>query len=103
MAGDDQHLFVDDRAGFYMVPSAAIAKARARLCGAQLTEALAGLVCLARESFVLHGASRDEQQALEANLEELAGRILGVSRGRALRIVDNLADAGAHHQGGAPL
>ena len=95
MGGDDQHLIVDDRAGFYMVPSAAIAKARARLCGAQLTEALAGLTCLARESFVRHGANRDEQQALEANLEDLAGRILGVSRARALRIVDNLTEAGA--------
>ena len=95
MAADDQHLIVDDRAGFYMVPSAAITKARARLCGAQLTEALAGLACLARESFVRHGASRDEQQALEANLEDLAGRILGVSRARALRIVDNLTEAGA--------
>lgn len=95
MAADDQYLIVDDRAGFYMVPSAAIAKARGRLCGAQLTEALAGLACLARESFIQQGASRDEQQTLEANLEDLAGRILGVSRARALRIVDNLADAGA--------
>jgi DNA-binding MarR family transcriptional regulator len=96
MAGADQRVVVlDDRAGFYMVPSAAIAKARARLCGAQLTEALAGLACLARESFIQQGASRDEPQTLEANLDELAGRILGVSRARALRIVDNLADAGA--------
>jgi predicted transcriptional regulator len=96
MAWADQRVvIVDDRAGFYMVPSAAIAKARHRLCGAQLTEALAGLACLARESFIQHGASRDEQQTLQANLDELAGRILGVSRARALRIVDNLADAGA--------
>ncbi|MDP8910148.1 MAG: helix-turn-helix domain-containing protein [Chloroflexota bacterium] len=96
MAWADQRVvIVDDRAGFYMVPSAAIAKARRRLCGAQLTEALAGLACLARESFTQHGASRDEQQTLQANLDELAGRILGVSRARALRIVDNLADAGA--------
>ena len=96
MARADQRVvIVDDRAGFYMIPSAAIAKARRRLCGAQLTEALAGLACLARESFIQHGASRDEQQTLEANLDELAGRILGVSRARALRIVDNLADADA--------
>ena len=81
--------------GFYMVPSAAIAKARARLSGAHLTEALAGLVCLARESFLQNGASREEQQALEASLDALAKRILGVSRARALRIVDNLADADA--------
>ena len=95
MAGDDQHLFVDDRAGFYMVPTTAIARARGRLCGAQLTEALAGLACLARESFIQQGASRNEQQTLQANLEDLAGRILGVSRARALRIIDNLAEAGA--------
>lgn len=96
MTSADQRLVIlDDRAGFYMVPSAAIAKARRRLCGAQLTEALAGLACLARESFIQHGASRDEQQNLEASLDELGGRILGVSRARALRIVDNLADAGA--------
>jgi len=86
---------VDDRAGFYMVPTAAIGKARARLSGAHLTEALAGLVCLARASFAQHGASREEHQALEANLDELATGILGVSRARALRIVDHLAEAGA--------
>ena len=63
---------IDDRAGFYMVPTVAIAKARARLSGAHLTEALAGLVCLARASFAQHGASREEHQALEANLDELA-------------------------------
>lgn len=96
MVRADQHVvIIDDRAGFYMVPTAAIAKARRRLCGAQLSEALAGLACLARESFTQHGASRDEQQTLEANLDELAGRILGVSRARALRILDNLADADA--------
>jgi len=94
---DDSHeaLVVDDRAGFYMVPSASIAKARARLSGAHLSEALAGLVCLARESFAQYGASREEHQGCEANLDALAGRILGVSRARALRIVDNLVDAGA--------
>jgi hypothetical protein len=86
---------VDDRAGFYMVPAPAIAKARARLSGAHLTEALAGLVCLAREAFVQYGASREEQQTLEANLDDLAGRILGVSRARALRTLDNLVDAAA--------
>jgi hypothetical protein len=86
---------VDDRAGFYMVPSAAIAKARTNLSGAHLAEALAGLACLAREAFLQHGASRDEQQTCEANLDELARRILGVSRARALRILDNLVDAGA--------
>ena len=78
-----------------MVPTAAIAKARAHLSGAHLAEALAGLACLARESFLQHGASREEHQTCEANLEDLAGRILGVSRARALRIVDNLVDAGA--------
>ncbi|MFP5380024.1 MAG: hypothetical protein ACLGHP_09810 [Vicinamibacteria bacterium] len=86
---------VDARAGFYMVPSASIAKARARMTGAHLTEALAGLACLARASFVQNGASRDEHQTLQANLDELARRILGVSRARALRILDNLVDAGA--------
>jgi len=97
MTDDDAQrvTIVDDRAGFYMVPSAAIAKARTRLSGAQLAEALAGLACLARESFLQNGASRDEQQTCEANLDELAGRILGVSRARALRILDNLVDAGA--------
>jgi hypothetical protein len=92
---EPQAVIYDDRAGFYMVPSVSIAKARARLSGAHLTEALAGLACLAREAFVQYGASREEQQALEANLDELSGRILGVSRSRALRILDNLVDAGA--------
>ena len=95
VSADQRVVIFDDRAGFYMVPSAAIAKARRRLCGAQLTEALAGLTCLARASFIQHGATRDEQQTLEANLDELARQILGVSRARALRIIDNLADAGA--------
>ncbi len=91
----EEALVLDDRAGFYMVPSASIARARTRLSGAHLTEALAGLVCLARESYAQHGASREEQQGCEANLDALATRILGVSRARALRIVDNLVDAGA--------
>ena len=82
---------LDDRAGFYMVPSASIAKSRARLSGAHLSEALAGLVCLARAAYVQHGASRDEQQTCEATLDEFAGGILGVGRARALRILDNLA------------
>ena len=97
MPGDErrQVVVIDDRAGFYMVPSAAIAKTRTHLSGAQLAEALAGLACLAREAFLQHGANRDEPQTCEANLDELAGRILGVSRARALRILDNLVDAGA--------
>jgi hypothetical protein len=95
MRRDDVVTIVDDRAGFYMVPSTAIAKARARLSGAHLAEALAGLACLARESFAQHGASREEAQVCEATLEVLAGRVFGVSRARALRIVENLADAGA--------
>lgn len=95
MNRDGVATIVDDRAGFYMVPSASIAKARARLSGAHLAEALAGLACLARESFAQYGASRDEAQVCEATLEVLAGRVFGVSRARALRIVDNLADAGA--------
>ena len=97
MAGDDSRdaLVLDDRAGFYMVPTAAIAKARARLSGAHLAEALAGLACLARESFAQRGASREEAQVLEATLDALSRRVLGVSRARALRITENLVDAGA--------
>ena len=97
MASDDPRdaLVVDDRAGFYMVPTAAIAKARARLSGAHLAEALAGLACLARESFAQRGASREEAQVLEATLDALSRRVLGVSRARALRITENLVDAGA--------
>ena len=91
----DDVAIVDDRAGFYMVPTAAIAKARARLSGAHLAEALAGLACLARESFAQNGASREEAQVLEATLDALSRRVLGVSRARALRIVENLVDAGA--------
>jgi hypothetical protein len=91
----ERALVVDDRAGFYMVPSTSIARARTRLSGGHLTEALAGLVCLARESYAQHGASREDQQGCETNLDALATRILGVSRTRALRIVDNLVDAGA--------
>jgi hypothetical protein len=95
MSVDEVVTVLDDRAGFYMVPSASIARARARLSGPHLTEALAGLVCLARESYAQHGASREEQQSCEVNLDALATRVLGVSRARALRIVDNLVDAGA--------
>jgi len=95
MSADEAIVVIDDRAGFYMVPTTAITKARSRLSGAHLTEALAGLACLARAAFAQHGASRDEPQTLEANLDELATRILGVSRARALRIVDNLAEADA--------
>ena len=91
----DDIAIVDDRAGFYMVPTAAIAKARARLSGAHLAEALAGLACLARESFAQRGASREEAQVLEATLDALSRRVLGVSRARALRITENLVDAGA--------
>ena len=76
----EEALVIDDRAGFYMVPSTSIARARARLSGGPLTEALAGLVCLARESYAQHGASREDQQGCEANLDALATRILGVSR-----------------------
>jgi len=91
----EQALVLDDRAGFYMVPSAAVTKARRRLSGAHLTEALAALICLARESYAQHGASRDEQQTCEVNLDALSARVLGVSRARALRVLDNLVDAGA--------
>jgi hypothetical protein len=97
MAVDDfEHVqILDARAGFYMVPCASIAKARARLTGAHLTEALAALICLARESYHQHGASREEQQGCEVNLQTLASDVLGVGRARALRIVEHLADAGA--------
>ena len=95
-AGDRRQVaVVDDRAGFYMVPAAAIAKARAHLSGAHLPRrSRASHAWPASRSCSTAQAARSTRPARPTSRTS-PGRILGVSRARALRIVDNLVGAGA--------